>query len=153
MLSAIKQFFDQNLSTETAQDSEHQLKLATAALLIEMMQQDGKTRDEEIVAVKSALQSKFALSESETDELFDLAKEEARQAVDFFQFTSLIHKHYPIEKKIKLIEYLWSIAYADQHLDAHEEHMIRRIADLLYVSHKDMLQAKHRIQEGLEHNA
>ncbi len=150
MLKAIKRFFDQNISTVSPADNEHQLKLATAALLIEMMQQDGKTHDTEVQAVKKSLQSKFALSRDETDELFALAKEEAREAADFFQFTSLIHRHFSPEKKIKLVEYLWTIAYADSHLDAHEEHMIRRIAELLYVSHKDFIQTKHKVQAELQ---
>ncbi|MDY6981018.1 MAG: TerB family tellurite resistance protein [Pseudomonadota bacterium] len=150
MLNAIKKFFEQNLSPEQTGDDEHALKLATAALLIEMMQQDGKTTDDEILAVKSALQSKFGLTESETHTLFDLAREETRQAVDFYQFTRLINDQFSPEKKIKVIEYLWGIAYSDNHLDAHEEHMIRRIADLLYVSHKDMMKTKHKVQAAQE---
>lgn len=150
MLNTIKQFFEQNISPEQPEDTEHQLKLATAALLIEMMQQDGKTTEDEIQAVKSALQTKFELTESETGTLFDLAKEEARQATDFHQFTRLIHSHFSEEKKIKVVEYLWTIAYSDNKLDAHEEHMIRKISDLLYVSHKDMLKTKHKVQERLE---
>jgi uncharacterized tellurite resistance protein B-like protein len=149
MLNAIKQFFEQNLSPEQDLDSEHQLKLATAALLIEMMQQDGETTDDEVRAVKTALQGKFELSDTQTEELFALAREETREAADFFQFTRLINDQFPVEKKIKIIEYLWTIAYADDHLDAHEEHMIRRITDLLYVSHKDMMKTKHKVQEAL----
>lgn len=150
MLNAIKKFFEQNLSPEQTGDDEHALKLATAALLIEMMQQDGKTTDDEVLAVKSALQTKFGLTESETHTLFDLAREETRQAVDFYQFTRLINDQFSPEKKIKVIEYLWGIAYSDNHLDAHEEHMIRRIADLLYVSHKDMMKTKHKVQAAQE---
>ena len=149
MLKAIKQFFEQNISPETQVDNEHCLKLATAALLIEMMQQDGKTTNAEFEAVKNALQTKFELSETETHELIELAHKEARQAVDFYQFTSLIHKNFPPEKKIRVVEFLWMIAYADNHLDAHEEHLVRRIADLLYVSHKDLMQTKHKVQKSL----
>jgi len=149
MLKAIKQFFDQNISPDVQADNDHRLKLATAALLIEMMNQDGETKVEEIEALNNALQTKFALSEKETHELIELASEEARQAVDFYQFTSLIHEHFSPEKKIKIVEYLWMIAYADNHLDAHEEHMIRRIAELLYVPHQDFIKAKHRVLENL----
>ena len=147
MLKAIKQFFEESISPEPQGDVEHRLKLATAALFIEMMQQDGKKTDGEEEAVKQLLQNKFALEESETNELFELAHEEARQAADFYQFTSLIHQYFSMEKKIKVVEYLWQIAYADHHLDAHEEHMIRRIADLLYVPHQDFMKAKHRVLE------
>lgn len=149
MLKTIKQFFEQNISLETEVDIEHRLKLATAALMIEIMNQDGETKDEEIGAVKQALQTKFELTKTEIDELFTLATEEARQSVDLYQFTSLIRKHFSSEKKIKTIEYLWTVAYADNHLDAHEEHLIRRIADLLYVTHQDFMKTKHKVQEKM----
>lgn len=147
MLDVIKQFFNNNISPGTEADIDHQLKLATAALFVEMMQQDGKKTPEEEAAVKEVLQAKFALSNDETDTLFELAHEEARQAVDFYQFTSLIHQHFPMEKKIRILEYLWLIAYSDNHLDAHEEYMIRKIADLLYVPHQDFIKAKHKVLE------
>ncbi len=149
MLKAIKQFFEESISPDVQDDIEHRLKLATAALFIEMMQQDGTKTDTEEMKVKQVLQSKFSLNEKETHELFDLAHEEARQAVDFYQFTSLIHQNFPLEKKIKIVEYLWAIAYADNHLDSYEEHMVRRIADLLYVEHKDFIKAKHKVLDSL----
>ena len=148
MLQAIKQFFEKNISPDNQEDIDHRLKLATGALLIEIMQQDGETKDEEVEAIKHALKTKFELSGSETNELFVLAHEEAKEAVDLYQFTSLINKHFSLDKKIKVIEYLWEIAYADNHLDAHEEHIVRRIADLLYVSHQDFIKAKHRALEN-----
>lgn len=149
MLKAIKQFFEESISPDTQGDVEHRLKLATGALFIEMMQQDGKKTDSEEKMVKEVLQTKFDLSETETHELFELAHEEARDAVDFHQFTSLINEHFSLEKKIKIVEYLWTIAYADNHLDAYEEHMVRRIADLLYVEHQYFIKAKHKVLDNL----
>ena len=137
------------MSLETEVDVEHRLKLATAALMIEIMKQDGETKNEEVESVKKALQAKFELTKTEIDDLFTLASEEAKQSVDLYQFTSLIREHFSQEKKIKTIEYLWTVAYADNHLDAHEEHLIRRIADLLYVSHQDFMKAKHKVQENM----
>ena len=137
------------MSLETELDVEHRLKLATAALMIEIMKQDGETKSEETEAVKQALQAKFELTKTEIDDLFTLASEEAKQSVDLYQFTSLIREHFSQEKKIKTIEYLWTVAYADNHLDAHEEHLIRRISDLLYVTHQDFIKAKHKAQENL----
>ena len=149
MLRAIQKFFEQNISADQADDIEHKLKLATAALLIEMMQQDHHVHAEEKQQIKTVLMKKFALTEDEADSLFNLAEAEASDATDYHQFTSLINQHYTQQQKIKVIEYLWSIAYADQHLDAYEEHMVRRIADLIYVSHKDFMQTKHRAQTAL----
>ena len=149
MLKAIKQFFEKNISAEKEQDVEHRLKLATAALMIEIMKQDGETKEEEVVAIKQALHIKFELSTTEIDELFLLASEESKQAADLFQFTSLINQHFSSEKKNKIVEYLWTVTYADYHLDAHEEHLVRRIADLLYVTHQDFIKAKHQAQKNM----
>lgn len=148
MLQAIKQFFEKNIAADNQEDIEHRLKLATAALLIEIMQQDGESKDEEAEAIKLALKVKFELSHSETDELFVLAHEEAKEAVDLYQFTSLINQHFTVDKKIKVIEYLWVIAYADNHLDAHEEHIVRRVADLLHITHQDFIKAKLKALEN-----
>jgi uncharacterized tellurite resistance protein B-like protein len=150
MLHAIKQFFEQNIVTDDDSDIEHRLKLATAALLIEMMQQDGNSHASEIDAVKVSLQGKFDLAADETDELFRLAREEAHEATDLHQFTSLIHRHFSMQQKVRVIEHLWAVAFADNHLDAYEEQLLRRIADLLYVPHKYFIQAKHKVLAARE---
>lgn len=146
MLNTIKSFFDTHFqNTENKDDIEHQLKLASAALLIEMMQQDGDVHDQEQLTVRQALNEKFQLTEAELDELYKLAEQEAHEATDYHQFTRLIAEHYSREERIKLVELLWQVAYADGHVDKYEEHMVRRIADLIYVSHADFIQAKHRV--------
>ena len=100
--------------------------------------------------MNAILQTEFGLSDEETHELYQHAADEASEAVDYFQFTSFIARECSQDEKIRIIEYLWTIAYADAHLDALEEHMIRRITDLIYVSHRDMIQAKHRVQEKMK---
>ena len=147
MLSAIKQFFETQMDSGSALDEEHRLRLASAALLVEMMHQDHEVDEKEEAAVLDALQQKFDLPAPEAQSLLKLAHEETKGATDYHQFTHLIAKHYPQDKKIKLIEFLWSVAYADGVLDKYEEHMVRRIADLIHVSHKDFMQAKHKFEK------
>ena len=81
------------------------------------------------------------------DTLMALAAEEARLATDYFQFTSLINKNFSAGQKVQVVEYLWQVAYADGQLDAHEQHFMRKIADLLYVSHADYVAAKQRARD------
>ncbi|MDH5483716.1 MAG: TerB family tellurite resistance protein [Gammaproteobacteria bacterium] len=146
MLNKIKNFFEANFSISEQPDNQaHQLKLATAALLIEMMMQDDDVHEAEQRAVKNSLGEKFNLTGAETEALYELARQESKNATDYHQFTSLIAKHFSQPQKIKIIEYLWQVAYADKVLDRYEEHMVRRIADLIHVSHKDFIQAKHRV--------
>jgi uncharacterized tellurite resistance protein B-like protein len=152
MLKAIKDFFENNISPEANGDLEHELKLATAALLIEMMYQDDQVHEKEMDAAKEALMEKFGLTEDECHALFSLAEAEVKEAVDYHQFTSLIAREFTQAQKIKVVELLWSVAYADSHLDSMEEHMVRKIADLIYVSHKDFMKTKHKVQSALLNN-
>jgi uncharacterized tellurite resistance protein B-like protein len=73
-----------------------------------------------------------------------LAEQEAREASDYYQFTSLINKQCDQAQKVQIIENLWHVAMIDGHLDAHELHLMRKLADLLYISHADYVGAKQR---------
>lgn len=151
MLDVIKNFFAKNMIAETVLSvPEHQLKLATAALMIEMMNQDEVVLETEKQAVRKALQENFSLTDHETEELCQLAEQEIHNATDYYQFTRLIAEHYSRQQKIQVIELLWRVAYADNHLDAYEENMVRRIADLIYVPHHDFIQAKHRVLNAFD---
>jgi uncharacterized tellurite resistance protein B-like protein len=136
MIASIKNFFTEMIepgAKEPGVASQHALHLATAALLLEMMRMDSSVTAEETAAVTKALRTRFGLGAEEVETLMVLAADEARQATDYFQFTSLINKNFSTEQKVQVVEYLWQVAYADGHLDAHEQHFMRKIADLLYV--------------------
>jgi uncharacterized tellurite resistance protein B-like protein len=150
MLKKIQIFFDAhfNLSDDVAASVEHQLNLAAAALLVEMMLQDDKVSDTEENAVKQVIIKHLKLTVDEAESLYALAHEERHQATDYHQFTRLIAQHYTQPQKIKLIEALWAVAFADKVLDKYEEHMVRRISDLIHVSHKDFMQARHRVEQA-----
>lgn len=94
--------------------------------------------------IRSLLKNKFELSAEELEELLTLATEKKHEAADYYQFTSLINSHFTQEQKISLIEIMWEVAYADQAVDKYEEHLIRKIAELLHVPHMHFIQARHR---------
>jgi uncharacterized tellurite resistance protein B-like protein len=151
MLSQIMTFFEQNLlpgSTDTEEEAEHRLRLAVAALLLEMTRMDDQVRPEECEIVESAIRGHFDLTANETQELIDLAAAERCEATDYFQFTSLINKHYTPQQRVQLIEHLWTVAYADETLHHYEEHLVRKIAQLLHVPHSAFIAAKHRSRGG-----
>ena len=148
MLKKIQIFFEKSfiLDRSPAVPVEQQLNLAAAALMIEMILQDDQIDESEVVAVKSTLTKQFNLSVAEAQNLYELAEAEKHQATDYHQFTSLIAEHYTQPQKIQLIESLWRVAFADNVLDKYEEHMVRKISDLIHVSHKDFIQARHRVE-------
>ena len=148
MLAQIREFFEQHLNpgAGSERDPEEALRLAAAALLLEMTRMDQKVLAEELAAVTQALRDTFQLSESQVKDLLACAEAERAHSTDYYQFTSLINQFYDAGQKATLIELLWRVAYADKSLDKYEEHMVRKIADLLYVPHGAFIAAKHRAQ-------
>ena len=91
-----------------------------------------------------AVREKFSVSEEQARTLLQSAEEAATRATDYFEFTSLLNQHFTPDQKEQVVAHLWQVAYADGRLDAHEEHYVRKIADLLYVSHGAYIGAKLR---------
>jgi uncharacterized tellurite resistance protein B-like protein len=138
---------EKHLSIPENESSEHQahrIQLASAALMFELIRTDHDVSEAEIAELRDIMKTQMSLSDSETDELLALAEERATQSVSLYEFTSLICEQYDYPERIRLIENLWLIAYSDRHLDKYEEMVIRKTADLIYVSHSDFIQAKLR---------
>ena len=149
MLRAIQEFFQSRIEPDSqAGPDEHGLHLATAALLFEMLRADDNEHPEERAALERVLQEQFDLSGDETSELAKLADQEAAEAASLYQFAGLINEHFTPEQKISVVEMLWQVAYADGRLDPYEEALVRKIADLIYVPHREFIRAKHRVQES-----
>ena len=147
MIASIQKFFEQFIEPGTRQSdtgSEHALQIASAALLLEMMCMDNHLSDEERTAIAATLQLQFGLDASQYQALLTLAEQAAREATDYYQFTSLINKSCDAGQKIRIIENLWHVAMADGVLESNELHLMRKIADLLYVGHADYIAAKQR---------
>jgi uncharacterized tellurite resistance protein B-like protein len=149
MLNAIRDFFDQQVNGPAAQGEERRsIELATAALLVETVRLDSAMDDAERAAALHAVRTKFGLDSDEAATLIRLAEEEARQATDYYQFTSLINRHFSPAQKERVIELMWQVAYADAGLSANEQHVVRKIADLLYVPHSAYIAAKLRARDA-----
>ncbi len=148
MLKSIFDYFNRHLmpdSSASAPELEGQLKTAVAALLFEIAAADFEQAPEERTEILSAIEKQFQLDEAAARELMQLGEREHAASTDYFQFTSLINKHYSAEQKVWLIEALWRVAFADQKLHQYEEHVIRRLSELLYVPHSDFIAAKLRM--------
>ena len=146
MLTKLQQFFNQYLSetTETKVPLEHRLQLSSAALMVEILHADDQVTAQEEAKIRQLIKQRFKLSVSEIEDLIELAHNEKHEATDYYAFTSLLNEHYSQQQKIKLVEDLWQLAYADDHLDKYEEHLVRRLADLLHVPHQDFIRTKHK---------
>jgi len=149
MLSKIQAYFD-NLFGDPGEDSSKQvqtIELATAALLIEISLADSDIQDEEINVIEKSIANSFNLEPQQITDLISIAREEVDKAVSLYEFTQLLNECLNQQQKIHIVENLWRIAFADQVLDKYEEYYVRKIADLLHVSHADYIKAKHKATE------
>ncbi|WIO75534.1 TerB family tellurite resistance protein [Porticoccaceae bacterium LTM1] len=142
MIARLKAFFQQNIDLSDEKSTVRSVQLAAAALLVEVMVTDNKVETSEEQRVKNLLQTQYELSSDEVETLFELAHQEVKDATSLYQFTRLINENFEYQEKITLIENLWKVAFADNVLDKHEEAVIRRISELIYVSHSDFIRAK-----------
>ena len=145
MIAKIQHFFEQHILAQredAAADHGRALQIACAALLIEMTRVDHKITDDEIVSLKNILRKHFSLQPGEEDELIELAEQQRENATDYYQFTSLINRHYSQQQKRQLVTRLWQLANADDHIDKFEEHLVRKLADLLHVPHAAFIHSK-----------
>lgn len=149
MLKTLKDLFDSLLPPapdQPAATAEHTLQLATAVMLVEVMRADSSFHAGEREAVLAALCEKFALNADEAARLAELAEATAKQATDLFGFTSHINSHFEMPQKLRMVELMWRVAYADGHLSAHERHVLWRVADLLHVPQGAYVHARMRAE-------
>ena len=150
MLKTLKDLFDSLLPPPAGtapQAAEHTLQLATAVMLVEVMRADATFHPGEREAVRLALRDKFNLSDDEAQRLTELAQTTAHGASDLFSFTSRINDHFDMPQKLRMVEHMWRVAYADGHLGEHERHVLWRVADLLHVPQGAYVHARLRAQQ------
>jgi len=122
---------------------------ACAALLIETALADKVFKAEEIDSMKNTLREVYEIDEKDLNELITESEKKVSESTSLYEYTRLINDLCDYQDKLKLINNLWTIAFADKHLDKYEEFLIRKISDLLYVSHSDFIQQKLSVKESL----
>jgi len=150
MLKTLRDLFETLRPLSSDADSraeEHALQLATAVMLVEVMRADATFEPSERAAVRQALAAKFGLAEDEAQRLAELAEATAKDATDLYAFTSRINERFDMPRKLRMIEAMWQVAYADGRLSAHERHVLWRIADLLHVPQGAYVHARLRAQQ------
>lgn len=147
MLKRVRTFFESLSLTQSDTDIvESDIKMAAAVLLVEVMMADHHVDEAESGKLVETIKSFLDLNDTEATELVRQAKLKHHELVSLYEMTRVINLHFNAQQKASLIGHMWQIAYADQQWDKYEEHLIRKVADLLYVSHKDFIHAKHKAQ-------
>ncbi len=150
MLNSIKSFFEDKLSKSDSDENSSSVSstdLASAALLIEVINSDHELDERETEEFLEVLQSSLDIPEEDLNEIVRLAEEQAHQATSLYEFTRLINDEYDYQQKLQLIGNMWRIAFSDKELDKYEEHLIRKVSELIYVSHSDFIKAKLQVRD------
>lgn len=153
MLKKLSDLFDRAFAGGAApevEDRAHALQLATATLLIEVARADYKEDLSENQAVLKLIKEFFELSDAETELLVAEARQQADHAISLQTFTRQLHEQLTMAEKHRVVEMLWRVALADDTLDKYEDYVVRKVTDLLYVPHSDMIRIRNRVRGAAE---
>lgn len=131
-------------------EAEHErIHVATCVLLLEMAHTDGEFHAMEGTLIQDLLRHKFDLSEQATAELMEYARQEREVSLDLYQFARQINENFTPDEKLEMMEVLWRIIYADGVLDKYEDYLVRQLATLLRLSHRQMIDAKVKVLDEI----
>ena len=125
-----------------AASPEDEQRLAAAVLLLEIARADFEQHPPEQAALRAGLAREFGVADTALDELLAQAEVRSKQSVSLFDFVQTLNRTMSPDQKRGLLKLLWEVAHADGRVDPQEEHLLRRIADLLYLSHADFIRGK-----------
>ena len=148
MKDLLKKFFAKTTnkaSVDRKLEASHDVRIATCALLLEMAHIDGKFSKLEKESIVEVLKNNYQLSVEHASALMKAAEDELEKSIDLWQFAKLINQNYSTEEKIKVIETVWQVIYTDGILDKHEDYLIHKLAKLLRLNHKQLIDAKFRV--------
>lgn len=124
------------------------LNNSCAALLVEIAFADKDFDETEKASLKQSLIETYAIDESDIEEIIRDAEDTVSESTSLYGYTSIVNTEFQYEDKLKLLRNLWKIAYADGYLDKYEEHLLRKISDLIHISHSDYINIKLEIRES-----
>ena len=148
MLQNLKRFFNQSkieVSKNETQITEHDVRVATCALFVEMARIDEKFTQAEVDTILSILKETYGLSQEHADALLAEADKELDESVDLWQFARLINENYSVDEKIEIIETLWQMVFVDGKMDQYEHYLMNKLKNLLRLSHDQLINAKLKV--------
>ena len=148
MLDRLRHFIADVVSSETPEHrsfDETGCKLAATALFVHIISLDGAPSDVELRKLHELIETRFELDPGTADKLIEAATLVEGEAVDLYHFTSVIMRSLNDEDRLRIVEMMWELVYADGHVSEFEENVVWRAADLLAVSSRDRIELKHRV--------
>ncbi len=149
MLNTFRKFFKGNEHSKSDNSETNRDELAYASLLIEVIKSDDHFDQRENDELLDILRTKLSIERKALDELSELAQKKSDESTSLYEFTREINDKYQYEEKVNLIEDLWRIAYSDERIDKYEDYVIRKVADLIYVTHSDFIKSKLKVKNSI----
>lgn len=147
VLEGVRGFFQSRLAHPDSEESPDRVAVAACALLLEIAHADGFGAEEK-ASIFRALRDDLGVADEDVQQVVRLAEEARRESVDLYQFTRLVAENFSTQQRRRLVEAIWRVVYADGTLSALENHMARRIADLLGFQHPEVQEIKERVAGG-----
>ena len=151
MINSLKKWVADNLQPGSGSQSlvKEDVELALAALLVELARADFSENPEEFAVIR-ALLMRYLKAPERVDELLGQAHHRADRAISLHEFTRQLNREFSDVQKLDVIEMLWRVSLADGRIDAHEGHLVRKVAGLLHVREGDLVRLRIRVQEELQ---
>jgi uncharacterized tellurite resistance protein B-like protein len=149
MMDLVKRFFgksEEERDSAAEEQGGHDIRVATCALLLEISNIDGEFSREERSRIVSVLEREHGLKHEDVEGLIHEADRELKESIDLWQFTNLINQNYTEAERIRVVELIWDIAYMDGSLDKHEDFFVHKLANLLRLTHRQLIDAKLRVK-------
>ncbi|WP_322003570.1 TerB family tellurite resistance protein [Marinobacter alexandrii] len=147
MLDQLKKLFAAPAS-ENNEPDDHQLAVAATALMVQLSRADHNEDERELKTIVDCAVKAHQVTRDEAEAILKDALDHADDATSMYEFTGQINEHLDQNAKQSLLESIWRVAFADGRIDKYEEHLIRRMADLLHLNHREYMQARHRAENS-----
>ncbi len=146
-------FFKNLFKTKKIEEKskDNSIQKSICSLMIEVAYADNQLDESELKVMANSL-SKLDIQEGEIQEIVDATLAKSKESISFYEHTRILNDQLDYDQKKEVLNSVWAIAFADGEMDKHEEHLIRRIADLLYLNHKDFINTKLNQKETNENS-
>ena len=131
-----------NQEEEIEDEKISSLDKACSALLIEVAYADKIFDESEINSLKESLKETYNINEEIINELISDAKKTVDESTSLYEYTRVVNDEFDYSDKLELLSRIWKLAFADGNLDKYEDHLVRKISDLIHISHSDFIKIK-----------
>jgi uncharacterized tellurite resistance protein B-like protein len=149
MIERLKQLFAAP-EEEPVEPDAHQLAVAATALMVQLSRVDNDEDERELEVIVDCAVKAHQITREEAQDILDDALNHAEDATSLYEFTGRINEYLDQVQKQALLTSIWRVALADGRIDKYEEHLIRRMADLLHLNHREYMQARHQAEDAAD---